>query len=177
MKKIMFNDKYGLTHAVLRGWKVQTRRILKDDGAGFCDFEELLKKTRYEIGDVVAIAQSYRDVGVFSAKYENGMVRDCCDEAGWKNKMFVQADLMPHQIKILNMRVEHLQQISDEDCMCEGVFFRYGDNGTRLYMHSSSSAVFSTPKEAFASLIDKVCKKGTWDKNPLVLVYEFRLLK
>lgn len=166
MKKIMFNDVYGLTDAVLKGWKTQTRRILKGDDDGFCEFEELLKKMRYEIGDVVAIAQSYHDAGVPA---EN--------EAGWNNKMFVKADLMPHQIKIINMRVEHLQQISDEDCMCEGVFFKYGEGGIRLYKHGSSNAVFSTPKEAFASLIDKVCKKGTWDENPLVLVYEFKLLK
>ena len=31
MKKIMFNDKYGLTDAVLNGNKTQTRRIGKDD--------------------------------------------------------------------------------------------------------------------------------------------------
>lgn len=28
MKKIMFNDKYGLTQAVLEGRKTQTRRVL-----------------------------------------------------------------------------------------------------------------------------------------------------
>jgi hypothetical protein len=28
MKKIMFNDKYGLTQAVLEGRKTQTRRIM-----------------------------------------------------------------------------------------------------------------------------------------------------
>lgn len=36
MKKILFNDKYGLTQAVLEGRKTQTRRIIKfnavDDG-------------------------------------------------------------------------------------------------------------------------------------------------
>lgn len=29
MKKIMFNDRYGLTQAVLEGRKTQTRRIIK----------------------------------------------------------------------------------------------------------------------------------------------------
>lgn len=29
MQKIMFNDKYGLTQAVLNGRKTQTRRIIK----------------------------------------------------------------------------------------------------------------------------------------------------
>lgn len=30
MKKIMFNDKYGLTKAVLEGRKTQTRRIVNE---------------------------------------------------------------------------------------------------------------------------------------------------
>lgn len=31
MKKIMFNDKYGLTQAVLEGRKTQTRRIISKE--------------------------------------------------------------------------------------------------------------------------------------------------
>ena len=31
---------------------------------------------------------------------------------------------------------------------------------------------FSTPRDAFAALIDKVGKRGTWDSNPLVFAYE-----
>lgn len=30
MKKIMFNDRYGLTKAVLEGKKTQTRRVISD---------------------------------------------------------------------------------------------------------------------------------------------------
>lgn len=33
------------------------------------------------------------------------------------------------------------------------------------------------PREAFASLIDKVSGKGTWDSNPWVFVSEFELVK
>ena len=33
MKKILFNDKYGLTQAVLEGRKIQTRRIIKTSDA------------------------------------------------------------------------------------------------------------------------------------------------
>ena len=37
--------------------------------------------------------------------------------------------------------------------------------------------LFPTPREAFASLIDKVSGRGTWDRNPWVVVYEFELVK
>lgn len=38
MKKIMFNDKYGLTQAVLEGRKTQTRRIVYTQN-GFVAYE------------------------------------------------------------------------------------------------------------------------------------------
>ena len=34
MKKIMFNDRYGLTAAVLQGRKTMTRRICKEHATG-----------------------------------------------------------------------------------------------------------------------------------------------
>ena len=81
MKKIMFNDKYGLTQAVLDGRKTQTRRIAYMPN-GFIIFDDedfQLKKldngqallrlcnnrfetARYKIGEEVAIAQRYSDI-------------------------------------------------------------------------------------------------------------------
>ena len=37
--------------------------------------------------------------------------------------------------------------------------------------------LFPTPREAFATLIDKVSGRGTWKRNPWVVVYEFELVK
>ena len=97
----MFNDKYLLTQAVLRGGKTQTRRIVKD-GTPLGNFEETMKYAPYKVGEVVAVAQCYLDV-------------DCPqfdkfgrDVIGNTNKMFVNAELMPHKIKITSVRIERL---------------------------------------------------------------------
>lgn len=37
--------------------------------------------------------------------------------------------------------------------------------------------LFPTRRQAFASLIDRVSGKGTWERNPWVVVYEFDLVK
>ena len=101
---------------------------------------------------------------------------------GWFNKLFVRADLMPHQIRITNVRVERLQDISDEDCMAEGVEkVAECEDLYRVAVHHKSSK-FSylsgkTPREAYAALIDRISDKGTWDSNPYVFVYEFELIK
>lgn len=195
----MFNDKYGLTQAVLEGRKTITRRIAYTKDVRFlnlwwdvkthqrviCDGEFVVARSQYKIDEVVAIAQSYNKIGLSPSMYcevpnEYGGTRDgSFDElAGWENKMFVKADLMPHHIKITNIRVEHLQDISDEDCLREGIR-KWDKDGNPLgssYDFVNSPHGYATPREAFAALIDKVSGRGTWDSNPMVWVYEFELV-
>lgn len=84
---------------------------------------------KYKVGEVVAIAQSYMDVDQFHRKGKNAAYLEYLDSIlpelklypGWGNKMFVKADLMPHHIKITGIKVERLQDISDEDCLKEGI--------------------------------------------------------
>lgn len=127
---------------------------------------------KYHQDEVVAVAQPYKDV------FTEGLVNPFVAKAGWNNKMFVRADLMPNQIRITNVQVEMMQDISDEDCRKEGIdyvggysesyYFGYGVENIRLG---------NSYREAFATLIDKVSGKGTWQSNPWVFVYEFELVK
>lgn len=163
MKKIMFNDKYGLTQAVLEGRKTMTRR----------------NTDLYEVGEVVAIAQSYSALGYSASEYcevkmPNGGTRDGTLEElmGWSNKMYVKAERMPHHIRILSRRQEHLQDIGNGDCIREGIFEDDVSVGYSFY----NGLLYRTPRIAFAELIDKVSGKGTWESNPLVWVYEFELI-
>ena len=201
MKKIMFNDQYRLTEAVLEGRKTQTRRIIKCPrefkGEWVAGFNIHIRKSdkkvvdwpcmydaderefdggeilpRYKVGEIVAIAQSYADIGIEPFPF--------C-EAGWRNKMRVKANLMPHQIKITNVRIQRLQDISDEDCLAEGIVKKVGYEGipryyVPWYKHTWAYATDSA-KDAYRFLIDKVSGKGTWESNPWVFVYEFELVK
>lgn len=100
---------------------------------------------------------------------------------GWRNKMYVRADLMPHQIRITGIRCERLQDISDAECLKEGVRVEFARNGRAMYYYFDTKrwreVWFDTPREAFAVLIDKVSGRGTWASNPWVVVYEFELVK
>lgn len=210
-KKIMFNDKYGLTQAVLNGRKTMTRRIIEIDeyvrfpiirfrplekwekkvtnpnyvfnGHVYAVYNELdllchLVKPRYEMGEVVAIAQSYKDCGKFDVyKSPLGL-------PGWRNKMFVKAELMPHHIEITGIKIERLQDISDEDCLKEGIYRLDSANGNGGIAYSFVGAsdkkhigLYNTPRDAFSALIDKVSGRGTWESNPYVWVYEFELFE
>lgn len=208
MKKIMFNDRYGLTQAVIEGRKTMTRRLIPDEFFGltwdtrgdtlvyeneYGDFIDVRhsKYTRYKVGEVVAVAQRYStiaaghpDVDTFLlqvAKAHKISIESVQDLAGWDNKMFSKAWLMPHQIRIIGIKCERLRDISDEDCLKEGInasnSHEIGYGIPWVYEFAGSKMVYYTPREAFASLIDKVSGRGTWDRNPWVVVYEFELVK
>lgn len=186
MKKIIFNDKYGLTAEVLAGRKTMTRRIVPE-GTPLGNWSETVKHSKYQEGEEVAIAQSYEDIyldktfpnkgGVIIRKFNKlGKGHIIEHDAGWNNKMFVKADLMPHRICITGVRVERLQDISVEECRKEGIKIRDHKMVSGL-MFSKRMAYWMTPIEAFATLIDKISGKGTWKSNPWVFVYEFKLIK
>ena len=204
----MFNDKYCLTLAVLNGNKTMTRRkftltldkkvdgklirvypskVFFDNGKWLFDYEgriyNLPKENypRYGVGEVVAIAQSYNDIGKPQYdKFGKGV-------AGNSNKMFVRANLMPHHIRITDVKVERLQDISKEDCLKEGIIFIeplfigddayfYAVKRKVRQMYDNILKFFSSPQRAYADLIDKISGRGTWESNPWVVAYSFELV-
>lgn len=203
MKKIMFSDKYGLTEAVLSGRKTMTRRIIKGDfedikayhangGWHFIadtkDGESVEVQPAYEIGEEVAVAQRYAndDVLTFNAYDSEGQPRkdghkrhqEMLASPGYRNKMFVKAEYMPHRIRITDIKVERLQDISEEECLKEGLLA--GEQEPKMYgfkLPKGTVLSFMTPREAFAALIDRISGKGTWESNPWVFAYTFELVR
>ena len=211
MKKIMFSDAFCLTQAVLDGTKTMTRRkftltldkevdgklirvypskVFFDNGKWLFDYEgriyNLPKENypRYKVGEVVAIAQPYKDIIECMAEYSDIIINVDGSinreyKAGWTNKMFVRADLLPHHIRITDIEIERLQDISDDDIIREGVWQFY-DNKKLFYVSKAigyaPDVAFLTAREAFWYLIDKISGKGTWENNPWVVAYEFKLI-
>lgn len=201
MKKIMFNDKYGLTKAVLEGRKTQTRRIAHITQHQFELLtgvynkapKELIQSlffttSRFKVGEVVAVAQSMCDVyAEYDMKYSGKDTKDLMKKFGgsdcFNNKMFVKASEMPHQIRITNVRIQRLQDISYEDCLAEGIIKKWHAPACADFYYvpevevKTKHDVYRRACEAYAVLIDKVSGKGTWERNPYVFVYDFELVK
>ena len=191
----MFNDRYGLTQAVIEGRKTMTRRIIIPQPDFLSDNFGWAKRNngdvilpKYGVDEIVAVAQRYStiaaghpDVDTFLfqvAKAHKISLESVQDLAGWNNKMFAKAELMPHQIRITRIKCERLQDISDACCLKEGI--RYAPEINKFYFEDVSREAgfyFDNHREAFAALIDKVSGRGTWASNPLVVVYEFELVK
>ena len=203
MKKIMFSDKFLLTKAVLDGRKTQTRRICKEQIWAHSDIVSAengiyhFESPKYKVGEVVAVAQSYCSIAeelensnnaTCAAHYEKNVQKaseyiSWMEHPGFNNKMFVAADMMIHQIRITDVRVERLQDISDECCLKEGIIKKWHAPACKNYYYvpgievKSVKDVHDTPQEAFAHLINKVSRKDVWQENPYVFVYDFELVK
>lgn len=189
----MFNDKYLLTQEVLKGRKTQTRRIAYIGSLPRLDFGICVKPknfgratfsyggvnishSRYCIGEEVAVAQAYSEF-VSEAGFNEAEINKLRISKGWTNKMFVKADLMPHRIRITDIRAERLQDISEEDCLAEGIVdFESRINKAHFYSITDESATYGTAKKTYSLLIDKIAGKGIWASNPFVFVYEFGLI-
>lgn len=216
MNKIMFNDRFNLTKLVLGGIKTHTRRLELDCNIRFylynyegsypkiednkiCIYSDdgyllATRNTRYKIGEEVAIAQSYSQCGNFpDYELDEDGYPVMPKRSGYFNKMFVKAELMPYRIRITNIKIERMQDISDEDCLKEGItevsgefeahtVLQNGYYGERLrvikrYYGIQYYELGESPREAYGTLIDKISGKGTWESNPYVIVYEFELIK
>lgn len=152
MQKIMFNDKYGLTQAVLEGCKTQIRRVLNPtilfkrlktyEGWSKEDISAWKRscKTRLYEAQGAELQQMF-DYALSSSRYTVGetvaIAQSYADitpqidwvkcmtrkeKIGWNNKMFVRAEDMPHHIRITKIRIERLQDIKSEDCLKEGIW-------------------------------------------------------
>lgn len=207
----MFNDQYQLTQLVLEGYKTMTRRsesgvriheatneavqfalelhkqcragktIIKAD-----DVSRIEICTRYLIGEEVAIAQSYNTIlekEHLSPEREK-QIRELVENRhpGATNKMYVSPELMPHRIKITDFKVERQRDITDEDCMAEGIrlvlddHFYYFEGYEKEIEECPCGNYFDTPKEAFEALVQKVMGKAILENNPWVVAYKFELL-
>ncbi len=213
--------RFGLEQAVIDYIKTMTRRavserLLRDaevySGGDIKRRDEyLIAHAPYKVGDVVAIKQSYEAAGYepgrsIPVKEHGGLQVRADSLAGWTNKMFVRADLMPHRICITDVKVEYLQDISDEDCRKEGIIHvtwrqymkqdpfdfgpqEYEDHDVWTLPIFEESLVdpwalqeeeeycAESPDVAYAVLIFKLMGRKVWDKNPLVFAYEFEYLK
>ena len=233
MQKIMFEqERLGLEQAVLDLQKTMTRRGVKlpkglthsdifnpvmgidDKGKVYFTFDCIDAKRRdiypqYQIGEVVAIAQRYKDIPLKTlmkqrtdGNTDRWLFEDLVKQSkGYNNKMFVVASFMPHHIKITNIKVERLQDISDEDCRKEGIvdvtWRQYPEPFSDKYVNynlwtlpkfresvnnsfgekDKDEFLAESPKIAFYVIIRKLMGQKTWNDNPWVFVYEFKIVK
>lgn len=200
-KPIIFSTE--MVKAILKGRKTQTRRIIKgtDDTyfqslvhahSGLYTFvlngnyspnnEDVINKyPACNIGDILWVRETF-------GKTELGFVyaaNVCCPkydkpEKGWKPSIHMPKVAARIFLKVTNVRCERLQDISDEDCIAEGIEPMIIIEETQYYkIYGSKNPTVSNsyPNRSFKSLWDSINKEKDYLYNPWVWVYEFEKIE
>ena len=190
MKPILFNTE--MVQAILDGRKTQTRRVCKISTVDWCvehdkcNFVEYPAKNNlgvcanfynglaytgaakpaYQPGDVLYVRETWNVLCgnyIYKANQKPGMK----NLGKWCPSIHMPKEAARIFLKVTNVRIERIQDISGEDCVAEGC---------DADMLHAVGAEFV--RGVFSGIWDSTIKKSElprygWDANPWVWVYEF----
>ncbi len=186
MKPIIFSTP--MVRAILDGRKTQTRRVIKpniiEKGTNwFWNPNENVNLAPYKPGDVLWVRETWATVssGIieYRAKYKEPYTGSTeIDHIGkkitWRPSIHMPREAARIFLKVTNVRVERVQDITEEDARSEGVKDPYEYQSPEYYEQPSLRG-FEINKSAFAGCWDSIySKRGYgWDTNPWVWVVKF----
>ena len=190
IKPILFNTE--MVRAILAGRKSCTRRICKDANEytvpdmefynadkrtyavhNFADKEQMEQLSTAErtcpicTGDILYVRETWKEAPKGYYYYEDWQKDDIADVTKWKPSIHMPKEAARIWLKVTNVRVERLQDITSEQISREGVEVEYPHvlNGEEK-------------RYAFSTLWNSTIKKSDldrygWSANPYVFVIEF----
>lgn len=92
--------------------------------------------------------------------------------AGWIPSIHMPRSLSRITLEIKDVRVERLNDISDDDCVAEGC-----DDTRDLKIAPGRIFFADGPKGAYRALWESINGPGSWDANPWVWVIQFEVAR
>jgi hypothetical protein len=191
-----------MIQAILAGRKTQTRRLFKPDlpyPAGsypakwhYSVYHETLKGGKTEesltdgIGHVRTVKCPYGRPGdtlwvreTWCTSTKGWIYRaDGIEIPAWRSPRFMPKNACRIRLLIKNIRVEKLNDISEDDAKAEGVLFRNMPQNpiyTGYINYDKPEGIpFSSSTLSFRSLWESINGKDSWETNPWVWVIEFQ---
>lgn len=205
-KPILFSSP--MVQAILEGRKTQTRRIIPekiiDDYYNYDEYcnmvmppditctrtyekEFYLERCKYSINDILWVRETFCpviDAYTFEDKgFKYRADKNTEDYNGcWKPSIFMPKEAARIFLKVKNIRVERLHDISESDAIAEGIqellssSMQLATQGRLFRDYSKKPELFMDglkPIQSFKSLWQSI--NGNWHENPFVWVYEFEL--
>lgn len=140
-------------------------------------------KCPYELDDVLWVRERFAndDLGFhyYAGNVEVEENRVFRKLTKWKPSIHMPKKNCRLFLKIKSIRIERLQDISEEDAIQEGVekIADYGSTGYRLYTEPEASYSDIDAIYSFESLWISIDKEESWKQNPFVWVYEFEQIE
>ncbi|HRZ96023.1 MAG TPA: hypothetical protein P5084_00590 [Paludibacter sp.] len=213
-KPILFSNE--MVQAILAGRKTQTRRILKVKGCrefvpdptwSLEDCEKWGAKPKYEPGDILWVRETCGTTAIGNM-YKASVCSPDVNKplSGWKPSIHMPKEAARIFLKVTNVRVERLQDVSEDDAVAEGIdrfentlfnemrykdytdgkrrdkdFNRYPEMAKEIgYSHFGGNPWpdWRDPISSFQTLWQSInAKKHPWESNPWVWVYTFKRIE
>lgn len=132
-------------------------------------------------GDRLWVRETWAEIRVAQAPDQEWIVYRECDNrtdygGPWKPSIFMPRRACRILLEISAVRVERLQDISEDQAMAEGVRLMRDGSGTWVSREGPGNLVtpWPTAKEAFGDLWNSINGPHAWDANPWVWVVEFK---
>lgn len=164
------------------------------DKEGCTDFKKTLVKPKYSVGETIYVKEAFEIISSYSHNMSHFQIetrypdKSSLDHIVTNEKFEKYYDkgckkysplFMPEIfarlfLKIKDVRVERLQDISEEDAIEEGVE-RFSDGTYKDYTPGGNTGV-TTARQSFRTLWESIHGEDplqNWDANPWVFVYDF----
>lgn len=180
-----------MVKALLDGSKTQTRRIVNpypviDKDSGYVYDGKLRSsydihnwKERFindhskcQVGDVIWVRETFGEIDHPELKFRYKSDHLNPKSVQWKPSLFMSKEACRLFLKVIDVRIERLQDISEDDAISEGILRNHG--GFEMYYNFEKIPNYClSAVESYKSLWRKINGKDSWLQNPLVLVYSF----
>ena len=204
IKPILFNTE--MVQSILGGLKTCTRRLVKflpgenpqwtgyiKDGLMLYNGtnEPCCRKPSYKIGDVLYVRETWTDHYVpneigkpelqYCYKADGTDIKGEClpgENNRWYPSIHMPKEAARIFLKVTNVRVERLQEITDDGCIAEGVYPSPCRKFNATFGCDTCSDEGYHETDGFSELWNSTIKKSDldrygWDANPYVWVIEF----
>lgn len=211
-KPVLFNT--DMVKAILDGRKSCTRRIVKpqpqfrnnetgtfvlcDDGSfqlkvdGYNTIYDYPVTPRYYKNDILYVRETWRiskcemcENPTESYQYLASVDPRYKDVLKWKPSIHMPKEAARIFLRVTNVRLERLQDMSEQEALSEGIYFddKSFVNGFTCCKEHEEGVVWDTAVNCFRWYVwNKTLKKSEldlygWDANPWVWVYEFERIE
>ena len=167
-RPIIFNTE--MVKAILEGRKTQTRRVIKPQPSGIILVWEHCPYG--QVGDRLWVRETWnaghdgQSLPVFKAGLSADLTKELeADElwSGWKPSIHMPRWASRITLEITEIRVERLQEITEEDAKAEGCVKQIKDG-----------LIFDSAIHEYSWLWDSLNAKYPWESNPWVWVISFK---
>ncbi len=175
IKPILFNTE--MVQAILDGRKSCTRRLVKPQPTAHYGAQCI--KPPYQPGDILYVRETWKKAPNGYYYYESWQRNDIADVTKWKPSIHMPKKAARIWLKVTDVRVERLQEITEDGAKAEGINDEWACSWWRPTYYDPDSGRYPRYRDTFAfDLWDSTIKKSDidrygWNANPWVWVIEF----